>query len=42
MDEVLSLGAEQPKLGPPALLLELPDGLELLVIGRSDHKKGAF
>ncbi len=32
-DEVLPLGAEQPELGPPALLLELPDGLELLVVG---------
>ena len=31
--QVLSLRAEQPKLGAPALLLELPDGLELVVVG---------
>jgi hypothetical protein len=31
--EVLALGREQPELVPPALLLEFPDGLELVVVG---------
>jgi hypothetical protein len=33
VDQVLALGAEQPELRPPALLLELADGLELFVVG---------
>jgi len=32
-NEILPLRAEQPELCPPALLLELPDGLELVVVG---------
>jgi hypothetical protein len=33
LHEVLTLGDEQPELVAPALLLELADGLELLVVG---------
>src|SRR3954465_5386826 len=31
--QVLALGREPPELRPPALLLELPDRLELVVVG---------
>ena len=33
LDQVLALRAEQPELRPPALLLELADRLELVVVG---------
>jgi hypothetical protein len=37
LDEILTLGNEEPELVAPAAVVQLPDKLELLVLARGDQ-----